>query len=48
MIFLQHNQEQDYAVLSHIWLSDVDDWDDIDSDKSHRGIIEIKRVFEKH
>ncbi|MGK7894503.1 MAG: lectin-like protein, partial [Xenococcus sp. (in: cyanobacteria)] len=37
-----YNGNQDYAILSHIWLPDTDQWDDVTSNDQHRGIIEIK------
>ena len=32
---------QDYAILSHIWNSSTDKWDDVTNGASFRGIIEI-------
>ena len=37
-----YNGNQDYAVLSHIWLPNTDKWDDATSTDQNRGIIEIK------
>ena len=37
-----YNGNQDYAILSHMWDSSTDQWDDVTSTNQHRGIIEIK------
>ncbi len=37
-----HQGNQDYAILSHIWDSNTDKWDDVTTNESFRGIIEIE------
>ncbi|MEO1348073.1 MAG: NF038122 family metalloprotease [Cyanobacteria bacterium J06635_15] len=37
-----HLGNQDYAILSHIWDSSTDKWDDVYFDAQFRGIIEIE------